>query len=117
MNELMQKIAEKLSVSIDKIPEVYTGLRNQYIVWTTCDFISWIFAIIAFFVTPFFIVLTFNWFKIDWEWQNESDRLKYKKLLKISTWILISCISIIVFLQILKYVFAPDIIFLKGVLN
>ena len=27
MNELMQKIAEKLSVSIDKIPEVYTGLR------------------------------------------------------------------------------------------
>lgn len=117
MNELMQKLTEKLSVSVDKIPEVYTGLRSQYVVWETCDFISWIFAIIAFFATPFFIVLTFNWITTDWEWQKESDRLKYKKFLKISTWILISCISIIVFLQILKYVFAPDIIFLKGVLN
>lgn len=117
MNELMQKIAEKLSVSIDKIPEVYEGLKWQYVFWEACYSISWVFAIIAFFATPFFIVLIFNWFKIDWEWQNESDRLKYKKLLKISTWILISCISIIVFLQILKYVFAPDIVFLKGVLN
>jgi hypothetical protein len=117
MNELMQKIAEKLSVSIDKIPEVYEGLKWQYVFWETCYSISWVFAIIAFFATPFFIVLMFNWITTDWEWQKESDRLKYKKLLKISTWILISCISIIVFLQILKYVFAPDIIFLKGVLN
>ena len=117
MNELMQKIAEKLSVSIDKIPEVYTGLRSQYVVWEMCDSMSWIFGIVALFATPFFIVLTFNWITTDWEWQNESDRLKYKKFLKISTLILISCISSIVFLQILKYVFAPDIVFLKGVLN
>ena len=117
MNELMQKIAEKLSVSIDKIPEVYEGLKWQYVVWGMCDSISWIFAIIAFFATPFFIVLTFNWITTDWEWQNESDRLKYKKLLKILTWILIFCILSIVFLQILKYIFAPDIIFLKGVLD
>ena len=109
MNELMQKIAEKLSVSIDKIPEVYEGLKRQYVVWEACDSISWIFGIAALFATPFFIVLTFNWITTDWEYQNESDRLKYKKLLKISTWILISCISILVF--------APDIIFLKGVLN
>lgn len=117
MNELMQKIVEKLSVSIDRIPEVYTGLRNQYIVWEICDSLSWIFGITALFATPFFIVLTFNWINTDWEWQNESDRLKYKKFLKISTLILISCISSIVFSQILKYVFAPDIVFLKGVLN
>ena len=117
MNELMQKIAEKLSVSIDKIPEVYEGLKWQYVVWEACDSISWIFGIIALFATPFFIVLTFNWFSTDWEYQNESDRLKYKKILKISIWVLISCILSIVFLQILKYVFAPDIVFLKGVLG
>lgn len=117
MNELMQKIAEKLSVSIDKIPEVYEGLKWQYVVWEMCGSISWIFATVALFATPFFIVLTFNWITTDWEWQKESDRLKYKKFLKISTWVLISCISSIVFLQILKYVFAPDIVFLKGVLG
>lgn len=117
MNELMQKIAEKLSVSIDKIPEVYEGLKWQYVVWEACDSISWIFAIVALFATPFFIVLAFNWITTDWEWQKESDRLKYKKFLKISIWVLISCISIIVFSQILKYVFAPDVVFLKGVLN
>ena len=114
MNELMQKITEKLSVSIDKIPEVYTGLRNQYVVWEMCDSMSWIFGIAALCAT---FALIFIGIDTDWERQKESDRLKYKKLLKISTWILISCILIIVFLQILKYVFAPDIIFLKGVLN
>lgn len=117
MNELMQKIAEKLSVSIDKIPEVYTGLRSQYVVWEMCDSMSWIFGIAALCATPFFIVPIFNWIDTDWRWQNESDRLKYKKILKISTWVLISCISSILFFQILKYAFAPDIVFLKGVLN
>lgn len=117
MNELMQKIAEKLSVSVDKIPEVYARLRSQYVVWEMCYSISWIFAIGALCATPFFIVLTFNWIETDWEWQSESNRLKCKKFLKISTLILIFCISSIVFLQILKFVFAPDIVFLKGVLN
>ena len=117
MNELMQKITEKLSVSIDKIPEVYTGLRSQYVVWEVCDSISWIFAIGALCAIPFFIVLTFKWIDTDWEWQKGSERLKCKKFLKISMWILIFCISSIVFSQILKYVFAPDIVFLKGVLN
>lgn len=114
MNELMQKIAEKLSVSIDKIPEVYEVLKWQYVVWEACDSISCIFGIVALCVT---FALIFIGIDIDWEWENESKRLKYKKFLKILTWILISCISIIVFSQILKYVFAPDIVFLKGVLN
>ena len=114
MNELMQKIAEKLSVSIDKIPEVYEGLKWQYVVWEACDSISWIFGIVALCAT---FALIFNWIDKDLERQNESNRLKYKKILKISTWVLISCISSIVFLQILKYVFAPDIVFLKGVLG
>ena len=114
MNELMQKITEKLSVSIDKIPEVYEGLKWQYVVWEACDSISWIFGIAALCAT---VVLIFNWIDTDLERRNESDRLKYKKILKISTWILIFCILSIVFSQILKYVFSPDIVFLKGVLK
>ena len=117
MNELMQKIAEKLSVSIDKIPEVYEGLKWQYVVWEMCDSISWIFGIIALCATPFIILLIISWFETDWKWRDKSEQLKHKKTLKILTLILIFCISTIVFLQILISVFAPDIIFLKGVLN
>ena len=89
MNELMQKITEKLSISIDKIPEVYEGLKWQYIVWEACDSMSWVFGIAALFATPFFIVLMFNWITTNWEWQKERDRLKYKKFLKISIFIFI----------------------------
>ena len=117
MNELMQKITEKLSVSIDKIPEVYAGLRSQYVVWEVCNSISWIFTIIAFFATPFFIGLTINWIQTNWERHDKSEQLKHKKILKILILILIFCISSIVILQILIAVFAPDIIFLKGVLK
>lgn len=117
MNELMQKIAEKLSVSIDKAPEVYAGLRSQYVIWTMCDSISWVFAFIALCVTPFFIVLIIKWVETNWECCDKSEQLKYKKLLKILTLILILCISIIVVSQILITVFAPDIVFLKGVLK
>ena len=114
MNELMQKITEKLSVSIDKIPEVYEVLKWQYVVWEACDSMSWIFGISALCAT---FALIFIGIDTDWEWESESKQLKYKKFLKISTWILILCISIIVCLQILKYVFAPNIVFLKGVLK
>lgn len=117
MNELMQKIAEKLSVSIDKIPEVYEGLKWQYVVWTMCDSINWIFGIVGLLVTPFIILLIISWFETDWKWRDKSEQLKHKKTLKILTLILIFCISTIVFLQILISVFAPDIIFLKGVLG
>lgn len=117
MNELMQKIAEKLSVSIDKIPEVYEGLKWQYVVWEMCDSISWIFGIVVLCTVPFSGVLILNLFETNLGYQNESDHLKYKKLLKISIWVLIFCISTIAFLQILKYIFAPDIVFLKGVLG
>ena len=78
MNELMKKIVEKLSVSIDKIPEVYTGLRNQYVVWEMCDSMSWILGIAALCAT---FALIFIGIDTDWEWENESKRLrKIKKI-------------------------------------
>ena len=117
MNELMQKITEKLSVSIDKIPEVYAGLRSQYVIWTICNSISWTFAFIVLCAAPFFVALTINWIETNWERRDKSEQLKHKKFLKTSTLILIFCILIIMISQILKSVFAPDIVFLKGVLE
>ena len=101
MNELMQKITEQLNISIDKAPEVYSGLRAQYIFWEVASTISAICGIIIFLIT--IDIFIFGDFKI---------KKKYSKIL-----IFIGIISIIILVasQVLVYIFAPDIAFLKGV--
>jgi hypothetical protein len=100
MNELMQKITEQLNISIDKAPEVYSGLRAQYIFWEVASTISAICGIIIFLIT--IDIFIFGDFKI-------------KKKSKILICIGIISIIILVASQVLVYIFAPDIAFLKGV--
>lgn len=101
MNELMQKITEQLNISIDKAPEVYSGLRAQYIFWEVASIISVICGIIIFSIMMYIFI--FSDFKIK------------KKHLIILICIGIISIIILVVSQVLLYIFAPDIIFLKGV--
>lgn len=108
MNELMQKIAEKLSVSIDKIPEVYEGLKWQYVIYDVCNKLIYI-SVMA--VIIIFILILFA----------TEEKFKYSEPTNKDLIILFTpCFVIILFLMFL-YVFrniqAPDIIFLKGVLN
>lgn len=108
MNELMQKIAEKLSVSIDKIPEVYEGLKWQYVIYDVCNkliYISVMALIIIFILTLFAI----------------EEKCKYSEPTNKEFIIIFTpCFVIVLFIMFL-YVFrniqAPDIIFLKGVLD
>ena len=108
MNELMQKIAEKLSVSIDKIPEVYEGLKWQYVTYDVCNkliYISIAAAIIIFILTLFVT----------------GEKCKYSEPTNKEFIIIFTpCFVIVLFIMFL-YVFrniqAPDIIFLKGVLD
>ena len=37
MDELMKNIVEKLNLSIDKAPEIYEGLKKQYVIYDTCN--------------------------------------------------------------------------------
>lgn len=108
MNELMKKIAEKLSVSIDNIPEVYEGLKWQYVIYDVCNkliYISIMAVIIIFILTLF----------------ATEEKFKYSEPTNKDLIILFTpCFAIVVFIMFL-YVFrnvqAPDIIFLKEVLD
>jgi len=37
MDELMKNVVEKLNLSIDKAPEIYEGLKKQYVIYDTCN--------------------------------------------------------------------------------
>ena len=107
MNELMQKVAEKLSVSIDKIPEVYEGLKWQYVTYDVCNKLIYIsiMAVIIIFILTLFVA---------------GEKCEYSEPTNKELIIFTPCFVIILFIMFL-YVFrniqAPDIIFLKGVLN
>ena len=108
MNELMQKITEKLSVSIDKIPEVYEGLKWQYVIYDVCNNLIFISSIVVIIIFIFAFLVA-------------GDKIQYSKPTNKELIILfIPCFVIVIFIMFL-YVFrniqAPDIIFLKGVLN
>ena len=99
----MQKITEQLNISIDKAPEVYSSLRDQYIIWEVAASISAIFGLVIFLILIYIIT-------------QEEVKIKKKHLIIL---ICIGIISIIILVasQVLIYVYAPDIAFLKGVLT
>ena len=53
MDELMKKVVEKLNLSIDKAPEIYEGLKKQYVIYNTCNTIL---EISTYFIIASFIV-------------------------------------------------------------
>ena len=100
MNELMKKITEQLNVSIDKAPEVYSSLRGQYIFWEVAASISAIFGLVIFLILIYIIT-------------QEEVKIKKNHLRILICIGIISIISLIAS-QVLIYIFAPDIAFLKG---
>ena len=113
MNELMQKIAEKLSVSVDKIPEVYESLKWQYVFWEVSSYMNWVFFAIIIAILIIYIIV----YKAAQNIQTEEELLVFKKTLNKLKRILFTCLLIAVLLKLSKFTFAPDIAFLKGVLN
>lgn len=57
MDELMKNVVEKLNLSIDKAPEIYEGLKKQYVIYNTCNTILEIST--YFVIASFMIVLIF----------------------------------------------------------
>lgn len=101
MNELMHKITEQLNISMDKAPEVYSSLRGQYIFWEVVSTISVICGLSIFLIIMHIFIFS------DFEIKKKHSRIL----------ICIGAISIIILVasQVLLYIFAPDIVFLKGV--
>ena len=104
MDELMKKVVEKLNLSIDKAPEIYEGLKKQYVIYNTCNTILEIST--YFIIASFMIVLIFA-----------DDEIFSSKNLKrvgiILTVIFIIGIGILIF----RNINTPDIVFLKGMME
>ena len=104
MDELMKNVVEKLNLSIDKAPEIYEGLKKQYVIYNTCNTILEISTI--FIITSFMIVLIFA--------DDEIFSNKNLKLIGIGvTVIFIIGIGILIF----RNINTPDIVFLKGMIE
>ncbi|WP_072520459.1 hypothetical protein [Gemella massiliensis] len=110
MDELMKKITEKLSVSVDKIPELYTTLRTQYLIYELCGIVGVVIGIAATFTFIVFGLLLIDYIIEDGYGYD-------KKIFKLTGKVLCSLIVAFILLVFLQFFLAPDVTFIKGVLN
>lgn len=110
MDELMQKITEKLNLTIDKAPEVYEMLKWQHVIYDTVNYIHEILYILLFvsgFITIFFLIHT-----------TDFDKVKVNKRIILLSFIpFIVIILLIIILYVYRNINAPDVLFLKEVLR
>lgn len=112
MDELMQKIMEKLNLTIDKAPEVYEMLKWQYVVYDTVNYINGILYILLFTLAAveMFFLMSIS----DFEFDNVN---KNKRIILLSFTPFIVIILLIIILYVYRNINAPDVLFLKEVLK
>lgn len=110
MDELMQKITEKLNLTIDKAPEVYEMLKWQHVIYDTVNYIHAILYILLF--ISGFGALFFLMYILDFTNEKLSKRII---LLSFIPFIVI--ILLIIILYVYRNINAPDVLFLKEVLR
>ena len=110
MDELMQKITEKLNLTIDKAPEVYEMLKWQHVVYDTVNYINGILYIFALTAAEMFFLMCISDFKFD-------NVNKNKRIILLSFIPFIVIILLIIILYVYRNINAPDVLFLKEVLR
>lgn len=112
MDELMQKITEKLNLTIDKAPEVYEMLKWQHVVYDTVNYINGILYILLFALTSaeMFFLMSIS----DFEFDNVKAN---KRIILLSFIPFIVIILLIIILYVYRNINAPDVLFLKEVLR
>ena len=104
MDELMKNVVEKFNLSIDKAPEIYEGLKKQYLIYDTCNTILEIST--YFIIVSFMIVLIFG-----------DDEIFSRKNLKLTGIVLTVIFIIGMGILIFRNINTPDIVFLKGMMG
>ena len=104
MDELMKKVVEKLNLSIDKAPEIYEGLKKQYVIYDTCNTILEILFFIV--MIGFMLGVIFG-----------QEEIISRKNLKSMGIVVITLIIIGIGILIFRNINTPDIVFLKGMMG
>lgn len=107
MDELMQKITEKLNISVDKVPEVYEMLKWQYVIYDTVNYIHAILYILLF---------TAGSAEVFFLLYSDNGKLN-KKIILLSFIPFIVIILLIIILYVYRNINAPDVLFLEEVLK
>ena len=107
MDELMQKITEKLNIAVDKVPEVYEMLKWQYIIYDTVNYIHAILYILLF---------TAGSAEVFFLLYSDNGKLN-KKIILLSFIPFIVIILLIIILYVYRNINAPDVLFLEEVLK
>lgn len=112
MEELMQKVTEKLNLTIDKAPEVYEMLKWQHVIYDTVNYINAILYILL------FVLGAAEWFFLMFISDFNFDKVKANKRIILLSFIpFIVIILLIIILYVYRNINAPDVLFLKEVLR
>jgi hypothetical protein len=112
MDDLIKKVVEKLSLSVDKAPEVYEHLKMQFVVYDICNYFLYTLVIAIFFVA---VGLWISFMSMDCSYKSD-ERVFYKKMIK---YLLITLVILIVLtscVYVYRNLHTQDIVFLKEIL-
>ncbi len=114
-NKLIQLISEKFNISVDKAVEFYPLLRNQFVIHQyIADILEVIGLIVIFSGITLLLEITFICANAE---DIKTILIIHKKPLKYSSIIFITSGLLFIVLRIVQCVYAPDIIFIKGMIN
>lgn len=113
MDDLIKKVVEKLSLSVDKAPEVYEHLKMQFVVYDICNYFLYIIGITSTFVAfaMFFNTIAFA---------NSISREEIALNRKIGKYLLITLAGLIIAatsIYIYRNLHTQDILFLKEMIG
>lgn len=112
MDDLIKKVVEKLSLSVDKAPEVYEHLKMQFVVYDICNYFLYTLAILFFFAV---VGLWVSFISMGCSYKSD-ERVFYKKMIKYLLITLVILIVITSCVYVYRNLHTQDIVFLKEIL-
>lgn len=113
MDDLIKKVVEKLSLSVDKAPEVYENLKAQFVVYDICNYFLYTLAATSLIVA---FGLIMNYMSIDCSISSEEMEF-HKKVTKYLLIILAISIVLTGCIYIFRNLYASDIVFLREIVG
>lgn len=113
MDDLIKKVVEKLSLSVDKAPEVYEHLKMQFVVYDICNYFLYILGIVSTFVA---FAMFFNTVAL----ANSISREEMALNKRIGKYLLITLAGLIIAatsIYIYRNLHTQDILFLKEMIG
>lgn len=108
MDDLIKKVVEKLSLSVDKAPEIYESLKMQFVVYDICNYFLYTLVIAT-------VIVVFGlWFCcMSLDCSGSEEKVFYKKMIKYSLITLAILIVLTGCIYIFRNLYASDIVFLR----